>query len=78
MSWIKHLFIFSIFLGLSLSPTEIYTINTRRSYYPSPIAPLFENKFSYQIDKVVNNLFSLLDINRYLFAGHPRENDVRR
>lgn len=78
MPWIKSLVLAALSLGITLSPTDIYTINTRRSYYPHPVAPLFENKFTYRFDRLADRFFTVLDINRYLFSGHPREHNVRR
>lgn len=58
--------------------TDLQMINTRRSYYPNKfIAKLYENKLWVSLDKTQEQGFRLIDPNRYLFAGHPRENAKR-
>ncbi len=57
-----------------LSPTEIYQINERRSYWKSPfLARLMENKATCLLYKYQKNIFQGLDPNFYFFANHPRE-----
>ena len=58
---------------LSLSQSDIYQINYRRSFFPLPLGRLFENKITATITKLERNFFFSLDHNLFLFAGHPRE-----
>ena len=70
------MFIPILILLLSINPSELHQINTRRSYYSHPvIARLFENKAVFYFRKIEHQLFNYLDINKYLFVGHPRENE---
>jgi len=56
------------------NPEDIYQINTRRSYYPNQLlGKVFENKFTFFLDKYKENIFQGLDLNYYFFANHPRE-----
>jgi hypothetical protein len=58
---------------LNPTPTEIWTINQRRSLYPAPLGRLFQNKAVLVLDKITGNIFTSLDPNLYFFASHPRE-----
>jgi hypothetical protein len=67
--------IFNFFKSLqNLGQFEIQLLQTRRSFYSSAfLGRLFENKVTYSVNRVSQNVFELLDINRYFFASHPRE-----
>ena len=58
----------------SLQELELYTINSRRSYYNNPeLGKLMENKVTSFAGKFSKNIFEFLDINYYFFSTHPRE-----
>lgn len=58
----------------SLQELELFTINSRRSYYVNPkLGRMMENKATFFIGKLSRNLFESLDVNYYFFATHPRE-----
>ena len=55
------------------TPTEIWTVNQRRSLYPKPWGRLFQNKVVLALDKIIGNVYTVLDPNLYFFSTHPRE-----
>ncbi len=55
------------------SVLDTMQINTRRSFYPFPFGVVFQNKYAESLNKYENNFSTLLDINFYFFASHPRE-----
>jgi hypothetical protein len=55
------------------SETELFAINQTRSFYPSILGRMFENKAALTLFKLERNFFWGLDPNIYFFAGHPRE-----
>ncbi len=55
------------------TPEETQLINQRRSFYPTQIGKIYQNKASLITFKLERNLFNSLDTNLYFFAGHPRE-----
>lgn len=57
-----------------LTNVDIYHINVRRSYYPNQfIGRIFENKLTYSVRHYSGQLMKTININQYLFSGHPRE-----
>lgn len=57
-----------------LSPTDIYKINFQRTEYPKVLGSIFQNKAIYSLNLLKERVFSVLDLNLYFFASHPREN----
>lgn len=55
----------------SLSDTDIFILNQRQASYP--LGRLLDNKATAIVYKFLDNFFESIDINRYLFASHPRE-----
>lgn len=62
---------------MAFTPEEISEVNLNRSRYTHhQVAKLLENKGGIVATKLIDRTFTILDINRYLFAGHPREGAV--
>lgn len=67
-----------LLLLIWFTQTDLQMINTRRSYYSNKfIGKLYENKLWVSFDKIQEQGVRLIDPNRYLFSGHPRENAKR-
>jgi len=57
-----------------ITTSEIAEVNLNRSRYAHYwVAKILENKGGIVATKFIDRVFKILDINRYLFAGHPRE-----
>lgn len=66
-----------LLIAIWFTSLDLYYLNQRRSFYPHPLlGKIFENKLVIILNKVQDPIFRVLDLNRYLFSSHPRENVV--
>jgi len=53
-------FLLSLLLIWELTPLDLHRINTRRNYYPPPLARFFQNKFTVRFTLMRNAIFSYI------------------